>query len=238
MEEKHIFSFYYKPPNKDVFIIESKEDLYSRIAMVLRMREKDIYTCFDGKYIYSVLILEINKKNIINKIISKKCYEKLDKYVIAYIPYLEREYMNEVFYILGQQGIDEIQLVKTELSHMKEYSEKDYIRFNKLMIQGCEQGKQYKIPFLHNNYISMEDLINKTEGIYWFYDQGNGLESLLLQSNINQKYSFLCGPERGYSINEVSILKKANNFYSLKLSNYILRSVDVVSFASILFKSL
>jgi RsmE family RNA methyltransferase len=235
--EKHIFSFYYSPKNKEVFILDSKDPLYGRIISILRMEINDIYICFDKNFIYRVIIIDINKRSIINKIVEKKENKKIGKKVSAYVPYLEREYLNEIFYIAGQQGINDITLVKTDLSQIKEYTEKDYIRFEKLMIQGCEQGKQYVVPQFNKENVLMTELIEKKEKIYWFYENGDMLSSLLY-NNENQEYSFLCGPERGYSHREIDILTNTKKYHSIKLSDSVLRSVDVVKFASVFFKSI
>ena len=239
IDEKHIFSFYYTPQEeKEIFIIPSKNFFYNRIAVVLRMKLNDKYICFDNNYIYDVVIISITKKNIINKILQKKENRKNKKKIIAYIPYLERDYMNEVFYILGQQGIDEVQLVKTELSQVREYTEKDYIRFEKLIIQGCEQGRQYQIPIFNKKNISIRDLILKEERLFWFYEQGDSLLSVLLENKLLLEYAFLCGPERGYSTNEINMLKENLSFQAIRLSNFILRSVDVINFASVVLRSI
>jgi RsmE family RNA methyltransferase len=239
VEEKHIFSFYYSPINKEIFFIDNKDDLYKRIVLVLRMQLNDIYICFDKNTIYTVVIIEINKKSIINKIIEKKPNQAVGKRVVAYIPYLEREYANEVFYMMGQQGISDVILVKTDLTQIRGYTEKDYLRFEKLMIQGCEQGKQYTIPRFNKNALSIPELVNKQEKLYWFYEQGELLPMVLQNNYIEEKeYSFLCGPERGYSQEEITILQKITKYQSIRLSSSILRSVDAIQFASILFRSI
>lgn len=238
MDEKHIFSFYYSPNTQDNFIIDREEDLYMRIAIVLRMSEGNQYICFDSYFIYDVIIVGINKKSIINKIIQKRENNKKGKKVIAYIPYLEREYMNDIFYSMGQQGIDKIQLVKTQLSQVKEYAEKDYFRFEKLMIQGCEQGRAYHIPLLIKKIITIEEMIQKEKNLYWFYEQGVSLNKIFEEEFISQEYAFLCGPERGFSNEEVDVLKNVEHYHPIKLSHYVLRSIDVIKFASILFKSI
>lgn len=236
-EIKHIFSFYYNLNNTEIFVIDNKDLLYSRIVSILRMQKNDIYICFDTNFIYTAIIIEINKKSIISKIIEKKENKKTGKKVSAYVPYLDRDYLNEIFYMVGQQGINDITLVKTDLSHIKEYTEKDYIRFERLMIQGCEQGKQYVLPQFNQISISITELIQIKKKLYWFYEHGNFLSSFLHNNNEDIEYSFLCGPERGYSHREIDILINTTDYHSIKLSNSVLRSVDVVKFASIFFKS-
>jgi RsmE family RNA methyltransferase len=237
---KHIFSFYYAPKSKDIFLIDNKDDFYRRIAIVLRMQKDDIYICFDRDFIYTVIILEINKKHIINKVIERKNNLNLGKKVIAYIPYLEREYANQVFYTVGQQGIRDVRLVRTDLTQIKEYTEKEYIRFEKLMIQGCEEGRQYVLPVFDKVSISIDELVKKIPRVYWFYENGSELSSFLLGKNKEEleQYAFLCGPERGYSEREINLLLDMQNYQSIKLSNSILKSVDIVKFASIFFRSI
>ncbi len=246
-ELKHIFSFYFNGSLEKLlfcedkaddllFLIKKEFDLYQRILIILRMKEGDTFICFDDISIYFFKIIEINKKYIKNKLLSKKFIESNDKRVIAFVPLLERNYMNEIFYMIGQQGINEVQLIKTDLSQIKEYTEKDYLRFEKLMISGCEQGKQYRLPVLNKNFLSIEDVIKFDKKLYWFYEDGAAIKSVILSDE--KEYFFLCGPERGFSKKEFDLLNQSKKCQSIKLSSYILRSIDVIQFGAIFFKSI
>jgi RsmE family RNA methyltransferase len=236
---KHIFSFYYYPKvSSNTFNIHSDESLYQRIINILRMNEGDTFYCFDDSNLYYVGIKNIHKKFIHNMIITQESIKKKSKKIYAYVPFLDREYLNTACYILGQQGVTEIRLIKTDYTQIKEYSEKDYIRFRKLIVQGCEEGRQYVIPTLVPSLKKISDLVCEEPCLYWFYEKGIPLGDNIENINNKDDISFICGPERGFSIEEITLLSKYQSKNSIKLSQSTLRSVDVIYFASIFFSAM
>jgi RsmE family RNA methyltransferase len=201
------------------------------------MKKNDIFIFFNQNYIYNSLIIDINKKEIKIKITSSSFNESSKNKVTAYIPYLERHYLDHALYILAQQGIFEIILVKTDFSQIKNYTEKDYARFLKILIQGCEEGKQYQIPILNKETITISKILEQNTSLYWFYENGNPLNSIF-NMPLSEEYAFICGPERGFSNEEIILLNNNKEAHSIKLSKSILRSIDTIHFASILFKSI
>lgn len=233
----HIFAFYYKPNIQfDKFIILKNDPLFFRMQSVLRMKKEDYFICFFDIHSWYVTIVAISKSVIECLIFEHKLIVFPQNKIIAYVPFLEREYMNHVLYALAQQGIDNIRFVKTDYSHIAKYTDKDMLRFEKIMITGCEQAKQFCLPVIAKNMWTIEQMCQEEKSVHIFFEQGNKL-STIVDVQDEQRISFFCGPERGFSQPEIVFLKQQQNIKLVKLTPFVLRSCDVIAFAAVFFRS-
>lgn len=233
---KHIFSFYFFYDKKIFNTIEIKKesDLFHRLIIVLRYKIGEIFTIFTETYFYTCKIDEITKQKITCSVIKKHEITSNKKKITAYIPLLEKEHLTQVLYTCGQEQIDEIFFVKTNLCHIKKLEENDFERFKKVTLAGCEQAKQYKIPTIKTEILSIEK-INFTD-LYFFSESSTKTIADIIPLPTNN-IKFFCGPEAGLTEQEEKILMQYSA-YCINLGKNILRSRDVLSFASIFFRSL
>lgn len=240
--EKHVFAFYYNEDiNNNHIIFHHTQELFFRLNSVLKTKVGDTFIFFNEKFIYDVVIDAISKKEISIKVLLQKEKMSPPKKIIAYIPLLHKSYLNDACYYCAQRGITDIIFIKTDLSSKENYSLKDIEKFRKLLIQGCQEGKQFTIPSITFPTQSLYDIIKEEKTpLYWFYENGNKLSSLLMENYHQQaeSYSFVCGPEKGFSNREIFLLQSYFPNLSIKLTKYILRSIDVINFATTLFSSL
>lgn len=237
-KKNHLFSFYSAVELLDNnFVLNKDEALFHRIFIILRMKKDDSFFLFDSSFIYKVNIVIVEKNKAVCTVVDKKKIVSEKKKITAYIPLLEREYMNQAIYGLAQQGINTIQFVSTYFQHVGSYSEKDINRFEKIMIAACEQGKQYTLPKLEKKIITMEEMLSTNEIVYVFSEFGMPLQESI-KINSDKTISFFCGPEAGFSEKEELLLRNTSQCQLVKLSNFILRSCDVISFAAIFFRSI
>lgn len=233
---KHIFSFYFFHEKKILNTLEIKKEseLFHRLIVVLRYKVSDIFSIFTESYFYTCNIKEITKQKIICTIIETHEIAFNKKKITAYIPLLEKEYLSQVLYTCGQEQIDEIFFVKTDLCHIKKLEQNDFDRFKKITIAGCEQAKQYKIPTIKTEILSIEK-INFTNLYFFSESSTNTIANIIPLSRNN--IGFFCGPEAGLTVKEEKVLK-TYSAHSINLGKNILRSRDVLSFAAIFFRSL
>jgi RsmE family RNA methyltransferase len=238
-EEKHIFAFYYDENiNQNYVIIKHDHELFFRLNSVLKTRVGDRFIFFNQKWVFEVAVLALSKKEIRINILSQKEKVSPPKKITAYIPLLHKSYINDACYYCAQRGVTDIIFIKTDLSSTEHYSSQDIEKFRKLLIQGCQEGKQFILPSMFFTYQSLDSVIQQgVSPLYWFYEHGNKLN---IQDNIQkaESYSFVCGPEKGFSNREILLLQNHFPHLSIKLNQYILRSIDIINFGTTLFSSL
>lgn len=225
--------------NKKNNIFEIKDkNLINRIINVLRLNVCENFIIFNFKFEYLLNIKKIEKNLIFCEIKDKKLIEKNEKKIFLYLPIIAKEKIEEILYICGQQNINII-FVKYEKSYRKINLKENLERFNKIIISGCEQGKQYEIPKIFEKEIEFFEMIkqiNENEQYFFYCDfDWKKLIDFNFSKFIKNDFYFTSGPEAGFSKKEKELL---NNFNCFKLSDYTLRSVDTINFISILLRSL
>lgn len=237
--EKHVFAFYYDGGiTNDRISLHHTGELFFRLNSVLKTKVGDRFIFFDEKWVYDVAVVALSKKEISINILSQKEKTPPPKKITVYIPLLHKSYINDACYYCAQRGITDMVFIKTDLSSKDHYSPQDIEKFRKLLIQGCQEGKQFILPSMFFTYQSLDDVIQQgVSQLYWFYEKGNKLN---IQDNIQkaESYSFVCGPEKGFSNREILLLENHFPHLSIKLNQYILRSIDIINFGTTLFSSL
>ena len=166
--KKHLFSFYTEniaKENKKI-IIKKENPLFHRLTQVLRYKINEQCILFDHHSYYCLKIESIEKDKITSLIEQQNLIISEDKKIIAYIPLIEKDYLSKVLYTCGQIGIKDIFFVKTDRSHIKNIEAYDIERLEKIMIAGCEQARQYRIPKIHSQVITIKDIIY--DNFYFF----------------------------------------------------------------------
>lgn len=239
---KHIFSIYFENLNinSDFILIKKDDLLFHRIINILRLKNNEELILFDKDNKLNLSIENIEKKEIKLKIIKKEKIEKPKNKIILYLPILEKDYLEIALFSCGQQGINEINFINYQKCHKFGNFEKNFDRLEKILISGCEQGKQYFIPKINKNIISFNEMIEKNKNnLIWFDEKGFSLKDKIKNDEnfLNKnEYIYTCGPEAGFSENELNILNKDLNKNCISLGKSILRSCDTICFINNLFR--
>ena len=241
MSEKHLFAIFYENikeiNNKNNFLLIKEEKIIHRIKNILRLNENEDLLIFNGNIELILKIINFEKKFINCKILEQKITKNNSNEITLYLPILNKEYIEEVIYICGQQNIN-IQFVKYEKSKKINLKE-NFERFFKILISGCEQGKQFNIPTIYEKEISFLEMIEKSknESFFFLNENGEKLENLIFNKEKfdRKKISFSAGPEAGLTENEIFFLKEIKK---IKLTNFVLRSIDAINFLSIFLRSI
>jgi RsmE family RNA methyltransferase len=209
--------------------------LFHRLIHVLRFELETEFVLFSENYFNLCVVKKIEKKNIICFVLKKNLIHKNPQKIVAYVPLLDREYLNITLFHCGQQQVDEIFFVRTDLSHKKKYEINDFAKFKKIIVAGCEQARQYTIPIIHETIYSFSEI--NFNNFYFFSEKGEQTIQTISYTPLKTIH-FFCGPEAGLTEKEESSLLQNNTVQSIKLGENTLRSCDVLSFASIFFRSL
>jgi RsmE family RNA methyltransferase len=240
MQEKHIFTIYTENIIEYNSILNINCSIfYNRVLKILRLKINETIVIFNKINKYLCKINEINKKNISLKILKKETIEKPFLKINLFIPIIEKEYIENVLYFCGQQGAYKIYFVKYENSKNKFEYEINKKRFEKIIISGCEQGKQCFFPEIEEKIISFEQMIKISQNkLIYFDENGKNIKEIFNEKKDNNyEYYITCGPEAGYAEEEKNILLKSL-LRPISLGAHTLRSSDTLSFSLVLLNSL
>lgn len=234
--DSHIFSFYYESTHKGY--IDHTEDLFFRLKNILRAKPGNKYILFDRLFWYEIITIEINKQKFLYSILnSHKIINSHNTELIAFIPILHSKYLNQAMYQLGKTFVSKIYLIKTELS--KKERNFSFAKLNQYIIQGAEESKNYLFPVLENKIMTISEILSSNKQILLLYEKAatniQEYSKNYDQKNINdQSISFLCGPEEGFTKEELETLLSSKNIHPYSLHNVILKSIDTIFYTSIL----
>jgi RsmE family RNA methyltransferase len=225
--EKHIFACYYQLLNSiQGNQIISDESLLHRIKNILRLKEGELLILFNDAHHASAKIIALNNKAITVQIKIVQESHALKPDILWLLPLLERESFEQTLNFLAVVGVNQIQPIITEKSRHAWGSPKDYERARKVMIAGCEQAKQFKIPdLLEAKKLDAFGWYSLPQNKFFFDPQGAPFFEIL--PSVKNKSAFCCfiGPEGDLVAHEKELLKK-NNFQFCSLTPTILKAVD------------
>lgn len=234
IEKRHIFSLYSQDLSYDESASSGSytikdEILVHRINNILRLREKDRLSIFNGMISLNAIITRIEKKIIILEVQEKKLTSDFQKKIRIYLPLLKKEALEEAVYNTTEMGVSEIQLIKTDYSQ-KIITNHEFLRLEKIIIAACEQSKRFNIPVLKELISLQEAITTKDEELnIWFDPKGTSLFSLctMLENNKPKKIGIFIGPEADFSDEEKEKLEQISQKYTLTPT--ILRSRSAVT---------
>lgn len=240
---KHVFSLYLKnffDCKLNLFEVKNK-DFYNRLIKILRLKIDEEIIIFDDNFFGNLTISSIEKFTLTLSLIQMHNIKKEDTEINAYLPILEKNYLEAAIEACAQNAIENIFLVKYNNSKNFFNFDKEIIRLNKICIAACEQSKQYSIPKIHNKIYSFEEMLS-CKDLIWFYENANiSFQNYLnlkndLKKNLNKTINFTCGPEAGFSESEIQKLNLQHPTSGIRLSNYIYKSWNVIHFSSSFFR--
>ncbi len=203
-DKKHLFSVYinnlYNSLNKKKFILKNKE-LWVRLVKVLRLEEEEI-VFFDNKINVKCCITRetfASKDTVFADVIIVSDNIAIKPEITLLCPLLKKEAFEKVLYFAAELGVSKIIPVITAKVHRNWFSEKDIIRFQKIIISAAEQSKNYVIPDLRPS-IEFKYLV-ELEGLnkIVFCEQGRCVSEFITKKEIHDSVMVTLGPEGDFT---------------------------------------
>lgn len=235
---KHRFAFFaslggIKKDPGDIFSLQDA-DLQKRIVSILRMKQGDSVTLFDGTCVVEVVFEEVSKKNILCRLISLQNVQSVSPEIVCLLPLLKRDALEEAVSRLTILGVTTIQLIISEKSRQS-ITEKEFARLRKVSIAAAEQSKQFALPVILKSK-SVEDCLEAVQGQHLFlFDQHGSSSRAVLAQSYADSITVAFGPEGDFTESEKSLFK-AKDFAPLVLTQSILRTVDAILLGVGLFR--
>ncbi len=130
--------------------------------------------------------------------------------------------MMQIIDMATQLGATEIQPIISSRTQIRTINED---RYHKCLIESSEQSERLSIPGL-SSPVSLEHFLNHNEFDKIFYanemEENNKLTEELLKSA--SKIAVIIGPEGGFTNEEITMMAKTQNTYSISLGTNVLRA--------------
>jgi 16S rRNA (uracil1498-N3)-methyltransferase len=211
-------------------IINNIEE-YNHLINVLKLKKNSKLNILDNKgNIFYSEITEILNKKIFFKINEKKNHSLKKNKLCLVQSVLKINAFEEILDKSTQLGIDEIYPIITDNTTLKiDIFKSKYNRFNKILKSSSEQSKRFFIPRLNDciYFKDFKNFFNKNNTIIAFENADFFMKEIIKDYTIKENNFIVCGPEGGFSDNEIKFFKK-NEYNLFKVSENILRSETAV----------
>lgn len=206
-------------------------DEYNHLINVLKLKNKSKLNILDneGNIFYSEII-DIQKKKIIFYINDKETHDIKKNKSCLVQSILKINTFEEILDKSTQLGIDEIYPIITDNTNLKlDIFKAKYDRFHKILKSASEQSKRFFIPILHEPILfeNFETFFNKDNTIIAFENADIYMKDTLKKYELKENNFIVCGPEGGFSDNEIKFFKK-NEYKLFRITDNILRSETAV----------
>lgn len=241
MTDKHIFALHTSvilPAVQTLSIgshlMISDSDLAHRAFTVLRLGDGEDVIIFDNTLRIQLTISckKTSKKNTLEGTIQDyACIRSLSPHITLYQGLLKRDAFEAVAYCAGQMGLFSLVPLISEKVQSKWAGGKEYERLHKIMIAGCQQGKQFAVPEI-TPPISFSQMLTAIDEqdidvIYFDHSGAQFFDMLQAVSRVQrQKISIVIGPEGGFTQEELGALRQQTGSKGYRLTPTILRSQD------------
>lgn len=218
----------------DQIAIKDKE-LLNQIGNVFRMRNGNSFILFDGTGIeYMVEIEEMNKKEIICKVLEERSGIKRSKRLTLVFSMIKKENMELVIQKCTEIGVTTFIPVMSERTIKTGWN---FERMEKIMKEAVEQSGFSDMPVLYHEPLKLPKLLEKLkeerenlDGLCVLDFDGVKLASVKHLISVD---TIFIGPEGGFSPKERDLFKKYN-IKSISLGENALRAETAcISAASI-----
>lgn len=216
---KHIPRFFIKDEifkNKEIFL--SPEQMH-HAADVLRLKENDKIFVFNELYGEWLCLIKNIKKNIIVPINQTKILKKELGPSIA-CALINPNKFSIMLEKVTELGVQDIYPIITEFTQYRSFNEK---KFEKVIIQACEQSKRISIPKIHK-ITTLEKFLNSFDSNQKLLVGTEQENTIRIIDCLSQKCIFLVGPEGGFSDKEISMLSEQKFVNQFHFGQNILRS--------------
>ena len=216
---KHIPRFYFSDEISDRGDCQISPQQMFHATKVLRLKEGDnvrIFNNISGEWTCEIKNI---RKNIVAplKLIRKPCKEPGPSIACALINPTRFSIMIEKITELGVQNIYPI---ITDFTQYKTFNKQ---KIEQVVIQACEQSKRLTVPTIHN-VNSLENFIGKFPKTQKLLVGIERKSSTLDISSLEEKATFLIGPEGGFSDREMDMFDTEIRVHTFYFGRNILRS--------------
>lgn len=231
-------------PLGTLFVIDD-EQIYHRLARVLRLKIQETVILFDQMAHISVELVCFRPKNTVElKLIEKFSNVVYDPSITFYVPLmLKREAFEHAMYTIVEFGGNEIQLMITNKTQRAWGGKKEYERLKTIIIAAAEQSKSYAFPTIHEPK-KFSDLIatishDMVKNTFFFDQEGDDLFPIIESCRLRKPNNIflMIGPEGDLTIEEKTMLKEKNISFC-RLTPTILRAQQAVAASLAVFRSL
>ncbi len=213
-------------------VITLSPEVTTRIATILRLREKELCTLFCKTMATTVELTSISAgkgAKIVATITSVTQHAPLRPEITLICGVTKQPTFEEICFTATQLGVTQIFPIITTKSYTKPYTAKDLQKFRAHAIAAAEQSKQIILPVIHEPQRLSElcaDLETSPSAKIMFEADGSPFKTMLSQeapTNITLAF----GPEGGFTPEECVTLE-ACGFTKTRLCSPILRTQDAV----------
>jgi len=208
--------------------IQFNQDTLKHIKVIRLNKGENIEVVINNE-VYICMVTNINHFEI--KIIEKQQENsrELPINLILCLPLLKRENFELVLQKATELGVN---IIYPYISSrvIKRLTEKEFEqkreRYEKILINACEQSNRTNIPKLETlkNIEDLPEIFTNIKNKYIpFEDEAIGLNKIDIIDKEDKNAVIICGPEGGFSKQEVDMFKK-ENFKVVSLGKRILRA--------------
>ncbi|MBC96284.1 MAG: hypothetical protein CME63_00900 [Halobacteriovoraceae bacterium] len=216
-------NLFYRELTQELTDIEISGEAHHHFKNVIRGKVKEAVQIFNGQGLVAQgTVSSLSKINMIislEQIDLKEPYENVE--LILGIP--KKEYLESILRSAIQIGVSQVSLINTDFTPWKF---KMYERLNKIMESALIQSENPYLPVI-KEFNSLEDLLKdkKNQRILCFSTETD--EDLQLETPY---HSLLVGPEGGFSLNEIELLKNSENVVLQRCNIPIMKAEVAVPF--------
>lgn len=248
MSQTHLFALYtqkllFEMPPTGTLVSLVDLELQNRIVHILRLQPGEQAQLFNDVFNMVLLLAESTIKNKRGKIegtvIAASKNHPLSPSLHIFVGITKREAFEEMLYAAAQMGVTSITPLITKRIHKNWLTDKDPVRFKKIMVAGCEQAKQFVLPII-NTPRPFAHAIPTDDGYMFICDPAGAPLLAAMQQVADQpkKIQFFIGPEGGFNEEEEAILADHKTIKPLALGKSILRTHDAMRLVVGAFRSL
>ena len=194
------------------------------ISKVMRIKENEIFSLFNGSGEWEAKILNITKSivefEITNQIRQKENQKEL---WLAFSP-IKSNYFNFMIQKATELGITKFIPIIFERTVVRKLNKE---RLEKVIIEATEQSNRINIPTLEDA-TNLEDFLKSSEMNLIFTDLNSDNKKVDLEKLTNKPVCIVVGPEGDFSENERGKILSFKDVQAIKINENILRSETAV----------
>jgi 16S rRNA (uracil1498-N3)-methyltransferase len=201
------------------------------LTKVMRVKKNEVFSLFNKNGEWEAKILGISKSIVEFKTIKQlRQKENTKELWLAFSP-IKSNYQNFMIQKATELGVTKFVPIILERSIVRKINQE---RFNKIIIEACEQSNRIHLPDISKPQ-TLNEFLNSNEVNLVFTDLNSENKKLDKSKFDENPICVLVGPEGDFSEEEREKILKYKRVFSIKINDNILRSeTAVISSLSIL----
>ncbi|MFA5306427.1 MAG: RsmE family RNA methyltransferase [Candidatus Babeliales bacterium] len=252
ISDRHIFALY---AERSLTLLSSRhvgqlcsirdQDLWHRIAHVLRARPGDEFVFFDDQKVLQIKLQSLTTKGTVEGIMQQLWEaQPLEPTINLFMGLLRREAWSDVVYYAAQMGVTTITPLISAKTQREWGGQRELERMKSVMIAACEQAHQFVIPQI-NQPLAFDEALRhhalassaSTASVYGHVEGSAFLSTLqTIVTRHPTTLNIIIGPEGGFTDSESTALEQAGAI-GMSLTPTILRSQEAMALCVGAFRS-